>query len=87
MRLSHSLSARMLMVEQQAIPGAVAMSNTVRVSFEFFPPNDDEMTAHLWAAVQRLAPLQPEFVSVTYGADGSTGCATWSRCAGMSPVA
>lgn len=50
----------------------MAMSNTVRVSYEFFPPNDDEMAAHLWAAVQRLAPLQPEFVSVTYGADGST---------------
>ncbi len=48
------------------------MSNTVRVSFEFFPPNDEAMAAHLWAAVERLAPLQPEFVSVTYGADGST---------------
>jgi methylenetetrahydrofolate reductase (NADPH) len=48
------------------------MSNAVRVSFEFFPPNDEEMAAQLWAAVERLAPLQPEFVSVTYGADGST---------------
>ncbi len=48
------------------------MSNPVRVSFEFFPPNDEAMAAHLWAAVERLAPLQPEFVSVTYGADGST---------------
>ena len=44
------------------------MSNTVRVSFEFFPPNDEEMAAQLWAAVERLAPLQPEFGSVTYGA-------------------
>jgi len=48
------------------------MSNAVTVSFEFFPPSDDAMGAHLWAAIQRLAPLQPKFVSVTYGADGST---------------
>ncbi len=48
------------------------MSNAVAVSFEFFPPGDDAMGSQLWAAVQRLAPLQPKFVSVTYGADGST---------------
>jgi len=48
------------------------MSNAVKVSFEFFPPNNDEMAGHLWAAIQRLAPLRPKFVSVTYGADGST---------------
>jgi len=48
------------------------MSDAVAVSFEFFPPTDDAMGAQLWAAVQRLAPLQPKFVSVTYGADGST---------------
>jgi methylenetetrahydrofolate reductase (NADPH) len=50
----------------------MAMSTAVTVSFEFFPPSDDAMAASLWAAVQRLAPLQPKFVSVTYGADGST---------------
>ena len=44
----------------------------VRVSFEFFPPSDEAMGAQLWSAVQRLAPLDPHFVSVTYGADGST---------------
>ncbi len=44
----------------------------VQVSFEFFPPRSAEMEAGLWQAVQRLAPLQPRFVSVTYGADGST---------------
>ena len=43
-----------------------------RVSFEFFPPKSDEAAANLWQAVTRLAPLQPEFVSVTYGAGGST---------------
>ena len=42
------------------------------VSFEFFPPKDEQMETTLWESIQRLAPLQPRFVSVTYGADGST---------------
>jgi len=44
----------------------------IEVSFEFFPPADAEMEATLWKSVERLAPLAPRFVSVTYGADGST---------------
>ena len=44
----------------------------VQVSFEFFPPKTPEMEAVLWNAIQKLAPLRPRFVSVTYGADGST---------------
>jgi methylenetetrahydrofolate reductase (NADPH) len=48
------------------------MSKAVTVSFEFFPPSDAAMADQLWSAVQRLAPLRPRFVSVTYGADGST---------------
>jgi methylenetetrahydrofolate reductase (NADPH) len=52
------------------------MSNPVAVSFEFFPPSDDAMANQLWEAVQRLAPLRPNFVSVTYGADGSTRART-----------
>ena len=43
-----------------------------RVSFEFFPPRTAQMEADLWHAVQKLKPLQPTFVSVTYGAGGST---------------
>ncbi len=46
------------------------------VSFEFFPPKDEAMEQTLWESVQRLAPLQPRFVSVTYGADGSTRART-----------
>ena len=42
------------------------------VSFEFFPPKDEQMERTLWESVERLTPLEPRFVSVTYGADGST---------------
>jgi len=44
----------------------------IEVSFEFFPPADSDMETTLWKSIERLAPLAPHFVSVTYGADGST---------------
>src|ERR1700757_4671373 len=42
------------------------------ISFEFFPPKTEEMERSLWDTIKRLAPLTPNFVSVTYGAGGST---------------
>ena len=63
------------------VPGTRAMRHVplfaeahgdIDVSFEFFPPKSEAMAATLWQSIQTLAPLQPRFVSVTYGAGGST---------------
>jgi methylenetetrahydrofolate reductase (NADPH) len=49
-----------------------ASRRPLRVSFEFFPPKTEEMERTLWDSIARLAPIEPSFVSVTYGAGGST---------------
>ena len=51
------------------------------ISFEFFPPKTEEMERSLWETITRLAPLDPSFVSVTYGAGGSTRERTHSTIA------
>ena len=48
------------------------LSGDARVSFEFFPPKNERMEETLWSSIEALAPLTPRFVSVTYGAGGST---------------
>jgi len=51
---------------------AADRARRIDVSFEFFPPKTEEMERTLWDSISRLAPLAPRFVSVTYGAGGST---------------
>lgn len=53
-------------------PSRYVSRSRLKVSFEFFPPKTEEMETTLWESVERLAPLEPSFVSVTYGAGGST---------------
>ena len=60
------------MIAPQSRVSRLSGAGCIRVSFEFFPPKTEEMEKNLWESVGRLAPLSPNFVSVTYGAGGST---------------
>lgn len=53
-------------------PSRCETSTLPKVSFEFFPPKNDAMEKGLWSSIERLAPISPTFVSVTYGAGGTT---------------
>lgn len=53
-------------------PLFAGLPGDISVSFEFFPPKSEKMEEQLWDAITQLAPLDPSFVSVTYGAGGST---------------
>jgi methylenetetrahydrofolate reductase (NADPH) len=55
-----------------AAPLFADLAGDAQVSFEFFPPKTDKMNETLWDSIETLAPLGPRFVSVTYGAGGST---------------
>ncbi|OCC23865.1 methylenetetrahydrofolate reductase [NAD(P)H] [Croceicoccus estronivorus] len=57
---------------QADTPLFAGLPGDIAVSFEFFPPKTEKMEAQLWDAITQLAPLGPNFVSVTYGAGGST---------------
>ena len=53
-------------------PAFAGLPGDIAVSFEFFPPKTEKMEEQLWEAITELAPLAPKFVSVTYGAGGTT---------------
>lgn len=64
-----------------ALPFQAAGHPAPKLSFEFFPPRTEALEQQLWACIERLAPLSPRFVSVTYGAGGTTQARTHATVA------
>src|SRR5579875_2334840 len=54
------------------LPEPLSAKAAPQLSFEFFPPRTEALETQLWSCIRRLAPLHPRFVSVTYGAGGTT---------------
>jgi methylenetetrahydrofolate reductase (NADPH) len=71
--MAHGMASSMARAERftRSIPAMIAAS-VPTFSFEFFPPRDDAAGAQLWEAIRRLEKVSPSFVSITYGAGGST---------------
>lgn len=68
----HELNAAGEAARAHGSPLFASLPGDIDVSFEFFPPKTDKMQEQLWEAIETLTPLAPRFVSVTYGAGGST---------------
>ena len=64
-----------------ALPVQSVANPAPKLSFEFFPPRTEALEQQLWACIERLAPLAPRFVSVTYGAGGTTQARTHATVA------
>ena len=71
-QLRHSADETCERLSKRPRSGVSPLKQNISVSFEFFPPQTDAAASQLWRSIERLSPLQPGFVSVTYGAGGST---------------